>query len=307
MSLSVKRSVYIVIAALSVILFAVGSFCDLPIAETVYRPNQPVALVFTILGYVLFFGTFQLLTGALFRQQLLLSQTRIKRILCTFICSYTGLSTAVLGGAGMISDSVIGLLFPEMTLGFRHKVLIGIVLFIPPVIFGMFMNGKQAKKRIALNIIILLVIMGISFFGHVIFTSLYSRPRFRITQSGFEGLGFTPWYEPLDNAAFFSETYHLKSDAFRSFFSGHALDAVLNLAIFPALEQSFPIWKEKERFLQITALVLIPPIAFSRMVLGAHYLSDISAGMLCGLGFVILYEIIVHTNKCSANQRGKNV
>ncbi len=297
MRLAVKRNVYLVIAALSVILFTVGSFCDQTIAAAVYRPNQPAALVFTILGYVLFFGTFQLLTGALFRQLLLLSQTRIKRILCTFICCYTSISTAVLGGAGLISDSVIGLLFPNTAFGFRHTVCIGLLLFLPPVILGMFMNGKQAKKHLAYTILILLVIMAVSFFGQVIFSSLYSRPRFRITQSGLEGLGFTPWYEPIDNAAFFSETYHLKSDALRSFFSGHALDAVLNLAIFPALAQTFPIWKEKERFLQITAFVLIPPIAFSRMVLGAHYLSDISAGMLCGLGFVILYEILVHNKK----------
>ena len=304
MSLAVKRSVYLVIAALSVMLFIVGSFCDLPVAEAVYRPNQPAALFFTILGYVLFFGTFQLLTGALFQQLLHLSQTRIKRILSIVICSYTALSTAVLGGAGMVSDSVIGLLFPDISFDFRHTVLIGLVLFIPPMILGMFMNGKQAKKRIAVNIMILLVIMAVSFFGHVIFTSLYSRPRFRITQSGFEDLGFMPWYEPLDNAAYYSEIHHLKSDALRSFFSGHSLDAVLNLAIFPALAQTFPILKDKERLLQITALVLIPPIALSRMVLGAHYLSDIAAGMLCGLGYVILYEILVHNKFMRINQAG---
>ena len=130
MNATVKRGVYIVIAALSVILFIVGSFCDLTIAETVYRPNQPVALVFTILGYILFFDTFQLLTGALLRQLLNLSQTRIKRILSIVIFCYTGLSTAVLGGMGIISDSVIGLLFADTTVAFSHKVLIGIVLFI---------------------------------------------------------------------------------------------------------------------------------------------------------------------------------
>ena len=190
MNATVKRGVYIVIAVLSVILFVVGSFCDQTIAETVYRPNQPVALVFTILGYILFFDTFQLLTGALLRQLLNLSQTRIKRILSIVICCYTGLSTAVLGGMGIISDSVIGLLFSDTTFVFWQEVLIGIVLFMPPMIFGMIMNGKQAEKRLTFSILCLLVIMAVSFFGHVIFTSLYSRPRFRITQNGFDGLVF---------------------------------------------------------------------------------------------------------------------
>ena len=50
--------------------------------------------------------------------------------------------------------------------------------------------------------------------------------------------------------------------------------------------------EENKCELQIAALVLIPLIVFSRMVLGAHYLSDVSAGMLCGLGFVVLYEFL---------------
>nr|MCR5717892.1 phosphatase PAP2 family protein [Oscillospiraceae bacterium] len=87
--------------------------------------------------------------------------------------------------------------------------------------------------------------------------------------------------------------YSLKSDALRSFFSGHALDAVLNLVIFPAFSMVCTRLQQKKRELQIAALVLIPPIVFSRMVLGAHYLSDVSAGMLCGLGFVLLYEFLV--------------
>ena len=298
MSAAARRVSYLVIAVLSGILFAVGSLYDLPIAEAVYRPQYPLALAFTVLGYLLFFGPFQLLTGALCRQLMNLSQTRSKRILSAVVCCYAGLSTAVLGGMGLVSDSVIGLQFPETEFTFLRCVLIGVIVFYPPVLLGMLLNKQQADKNTVYCILILLGIMALSFFGHAIFTGLYSRPRYRITQLGLDGLTFLPWYAPLQDAAFFKESYSLKSDALRSFFSGHALDAVLNLAIFPAISL---VWLQgKERLLQCIALVLIPPIVFSRMVLGAHYLSDVSAGMLCGLGFVVLYELCTRRLRTTA-------
>ena len=285
-----KRIVYGITAILSVMFFAAGSFWDAPIAQTIYRPQQPAALVFTVLGYVLFFGAFQFLTGALCRQLMHLAQTRLKRILSAVLCGYTGLSTAVLGGMGLVSDSVLGLQFPDTDFSFLHCMLIGLAVFFPPVLLGMLLNGKQADKTAVRSLLILLVLMAVTFFGHSLFTGLYCRPRYRITQLGLDGLPFLPWYAPLQNPGALTETYHLKSDALRSFFSGHALDAMLNLAVFPAFSLVLPQLRGKERLLQYIALVLAVPIILSRMVLGAHYLSDVSAGALCGLGFVLLYE-----------------
>ena len=290
MSGAVKRTVYILIASAAGILFAAGTFFDLPAAQAVYRPNQPAALVFTVLGFILFFGSFEFLTGALCRQLMQLTESRTKRILTLAVCGYVGLSTAVLGGLGLVSDSVLGLLFPSVEFSFLHCALIGVLVFLPLVILGMCLNGKQADKTAVYSLILLLGILTLSFFGQMLFTSLTSRPRYRITQLGLEGLTFLPWYAHLQDAALLSERYALKGDALRSFFSGHAMDAVLNLAIFPAFALMIPGLQTKKRHLELAAAVLILPIAFSRMVLGAHYLSDIGAGMLCGLLLVILYE-----------------
>ena len=292
MNTTLKRTVYLGIAVLSVILFIVGSFYDLPIAQAVYRSNHPAALVFTVIGYYVFFGTFEIMTGTLCKQILNLTKSKVKRILILIVCSYTGLSTAVLGSMGLVSDSVLGLCFPDVTFTFWHSVFIGLIFLYPLVFLGMLLNGKRAEPSTVRGLLLLLCIMTVSFFGHAGFTALYSRPRFRITQQGLEGLNFQPWYAPLQSASVYSKTYNLKSDALRSFFSGHALDSVLNLAIFPAFSMVCTRLQKKKRELQIAALVLIPPIVFSRMVLGAHYLSDVSAGMLCGLGFVVLYEFL---------------
>lgn len=292
MNTTFKRIVYLCIAVLSVLLFIVGSFYDLPIALAVYRPNHPAALVFSVIGLYLFFGAFEIMTGSLCKQLLNLTKSKVKRILILIVCGYTGLSTAVLGSMGLISDSVLGLLFQNMTFTFWHNVVIGLIIFYPLVFLGMLLNGKRAEPSTIRCLLILLCILTLTFFGQIGFSELYCRPRFRITQLGYEELHFQPWYAPLQNATVYKETYHLKSDALRSFFSGHALDAVLNLAILPAFAMACTRLEEKKCELQIAALVLIPPIVFSRMVLGAHYLSDVSAGMLCGLGFVMLYEFL---------------
>ena len=55
MNTTFKRTIYLGIAGLSVILFIIGSFYDLPIAQAVYRPNHPAALVFSVIGLYLFF------------------------------------------------------------------------------------------------------------------------------------------------------------------------------------------------------------------------------------------------------------
>lgn len=292
MNTTFKRTIYLGIAGLSVILFIIGSFYDLPIAQAVYRPNHPAALVFSVIGLYLFFGAFEVMAGSLCRQLLNLTKSKAKRILILIVCSYTGFSTAVLGSMGLVSDSVLGLCFPDVTFTFWHNVVIGLIVFYPLVFLGMLMNGKRAEPSTIHCLLLLLCILTLTFFGQIGFSELYCRPRFRITQLGCEELHFQPWYAPLQNATVYKETYHLKSDALRSFFSGHALDAVLNLAIFPAFAMVFTRLEDNKCELQIAAFVLIPLIVFSRMVLGAHYLSDVSAGMLCVLGFVVLYEFL---------------
>ena len=292
MSAAAKRTAYVVIAVLAGVLFVGGSVYDLPAAQAVYRLNDPAALAFSVAGVYLFFGSFEFLTGGLCRQLMHLAKSRTKRILSVVICCYLGLSTAVLGAAALTSDSVIGLLFPEVAFTFPHCVLVGLIGFYPLLFLGMLLNGRRGDPAAVRKLILLLGLMTLTFFAHLLLTCLWSRPRFRITLLGYDGLGFLPWYRPLQNAAFYKTGYGLEGDALRSFFSGHALDAVLNLVILPAFSLVLPKLQGKERLLQWTALLLILPIAFSRMVLGAHYLSDVSAGSLCGLGYVLLYELL---------------
>ena len=73
----------------------------------------------------------------------------------------------------------------------------------------------------------------------------------------------------------------------RSFPSGHALTSTVGCAVLLLLVT--PLLRRRWRAVAIAVAILIPlVVAFARVGLGVHYLSDVVAGMLLGLGWVII-------------------
>ena len=73
----------------------------------------------------------------------------------------------------------------------------------------------------------------------------------------------------------------------RSFPSGHALTSMVGCAVLLLLVT--PLLRRRWRAVAIAVAILIPPVvAFARVGLGVHYLSDVVAGELLGLGWVVL-------------------
>lgn len=73
----------------------------------------------------------------------------------------------------------------------------------------------------------------------------------------------------------------------RSFPSGHALTSTVGCAVLLLLVT--PLLRRRWRVVAIVAAILIPlVVAFARVGLGVHYLSDVVAGELLGLGWVVL-------------------
>jgi len=73
----------------------------------------------------------------------------------------------------------------------------------------------------------------------------------------------------------------------RSFPSGHALNSMVGCAVLLLLVT--PLLRRPWRVVAIAVAILIPlVVAFARVGLGVHYLSDVVAGQLLGLGWVVL-------------------
>jgi membrane-associated phospholipid phosphatase len=73
-----------------------------------------------------------------------------------------------------------------------------------------------------------------------------------------------------------------------SFPSGHVVASTVFYGVLAALLISQTTSRVRACFIALTALVMVVLIAFSRMYLGAHYLSDVLAGILEAIAWLAL-------------------
>lgn len=297
-----KITITILMTSAAVFL-AAGSFFDLDIAKAVHVPHQPVAVIFAVVGVFCFDGSFVFFTGALLRKLLLTCKKRSGKIIATVICAYIAISTSAIGSVALFSESCLAFLFRDPPSTLPEYIFWGLLLFFPLAFIGFWVNGKNASKEDIRILIAVLISIAVAFFFSWGIKSLVMRPRPRVILKDYEGLDFYPWYLFVKPSKEIIESLSLSSDDISSYFSAHAMQAAMNMIFFPALPTVFKKLKGHEGKLFITAAVLAVLISFSRMVMGQHFLSDVSTGMLVGIVFTILFINFVYRGKGKTLQR----
>lgn len=139
-------------------------------------------------------------------------------------------------------------------------------------------NRKQALRYAATALLYFLIVI-------VIMNSLktvWGRMRFREMTDPLNE--FTRWYQICGRGKF--------DDAFASFPSGHSMNSagVILMILLPDL---IPALEGKGKMLRIFAYIWCVTIGFSRVLMGAHFASDVTVGvMLSLLIFEILYTFL---------------
>ena len=287
-----SKKLYIFLVGLCLIGLILGAFFDHDIAKEFYRENNIVAVALSVLGIYLYYGSFVFFLGVLGRQLFILSDKAVFK--CTVAVVYTcfSLFTSSYAAAAILSDSVCGLLLENNTHSLMRNIVAGLYLLWPLFPLGVIANGKRCERKVIRELIILLSLMTIAICASNLVKYIVMRPRFRVTLEGYEGVGFVPVFRHFSEGKMLKEMYDLKFDDLASFFSGHAMNGILCILIFPAYAHVFSKLKGKEKQLITLALILSIPISFSRIILGNHYLSDISFGSLVGLMFVAVITVI---------------
>ena len=91
--------------------------------------------------------------------------------------------------------------------------------------------------------------------------------------------------------------YGLERDAFKSFPSGHSLQAAAVLAAFYGLSLVYPGLRSKLGIALAVEIVFALAVMSCRMILGAHFLSDVSTGALVSVvAFFILMALQKRTS-----------
>ncbi len=197
---------------------------------------------------------------------------------------------------------------------FRHAFGVRLVeilaaLLIAGITIFAFMNIKaEHLKKLVWVVIAVVIATAISNALVAIIKKPVGRMRFRAINSdlgqafinGGQLKGFTPWYKANGQPSSaiidsFVNTYPGSKDAFQSFPSGHTCSAGTSYAIIMLpYAIDFKHKKLAKALCWTCPIVITGLVAISRIVAGAHYLSDVTfGGTIAFLCMVIAMEIFV--------------
>ena len=274
-----NRKLYYIALAPFVLGIIFGSFFDLEINKALYAPGNAFGMGFAAFGPWLGYAFLVLLCG--FFHRFAIKEKNIWLKIGFFVLSAVGLVVSVKLSADKVT-SINGFNCPDWN---WLWIIIVTILFVPVFFLGDRYGKKTDDKAILWIMVIIAGCMIVELVPIAqILKNVMRRPRYRVlAEELFENkVIFKNWWEPYKiydkMKADFGATYASFSEQFKSFPSGHASVAALLIFGLPYLSFIEPKLKGKENSLFGIGLGFTILMAFSRMTVGAHYLSDVSFG-----------------------------
>lgn len=264
-------------AAFFAVTFVIGTFFDNPIASAIFSGGNIPALVISSLGIYVFCGAFSFYFGAALSQSMKIANDFKRTIYCSFIIFF-GVIVMTVAGGSLLDINNLGGIFPEIRRTIPQMIIVFLFVFFPIAVLGFILGKRNNDPTLGRRIVLILNCMAVMFIIYEIIKTGLPRPRFRLIQEHIDGVDFHAWYDPIKNKDELIETFGIYSDNFKSFPSGHTANAILSIAILPGLAAVVPALRNKKKVLFVAGFVFGFLVLASRMVLGAHFLSDVSCG-----------------------------
>lgn len=259
------------------ITFAIGTFFDHPIAAAVFSGGNIPALIISSLGIYVFCGAFSFYFGAALSQSLKVAND-FRRVIYSAFIIFFGVIVMTIAGGSLLDINNLGGIFPEIRRTIPQMIIVFLFVFFPIAVLGFLLGRRNNDPTLARRIVLILNCMAVMFIIYEVIKTGLPRPRFRLIQEHIDGVDFHAWYDPIKNKDELIETFGIYSDNFKSFPSGHTANAILSIAILPGLAAVVPALRKKLKALFVAGFVFGFLVLASRMVLGAHFLSDVSCG-----------------------------
>lgn len=260
---------YIVIGLL---LFGLlmGSLYDLKIAEGLFTDRHWFGVVLAAFGTLPGYGLLAIFSGYLVYSEIHFKHENIYLRLLLFAASVAafGLSTYY-QGKEMFSPNA----FDKEKLEWLGY-LISLVIMSGLTMLGYYLGEKYSTKDSWKVLLTGLVICGSAILITTVAKWIFARPRYRSSVLAFGDDWFFNWWEIAHVDKVFT------SEEYKSFPSGHATGCAMAMVLLPYLTLLIPSWKKLTIPLFIGATIWTLIVCFSRMLVGAHYLSDVSMGTL---------------------------
>lgn len=240
----------------ALVLLIVGTFADLRIDQAVYMPGNGFSAFFERLAPLI--GVTVLMIGAAL-------------VFWTYKFVKENLTKLVLSGLVYLGST-----FVALALCYKYCHLFGaaygviVAILIACIVYRIPDELKRQYRWAGITIVVVfLCSMGLL----EVLKVFWGRVRFRSMQGHFDL--FTPWYHP--NGKHYLAAVGGVAEEIKSFPSGHSqwAGATLSLCLLALVN---PRWKNKESVVYGIALVYALVVMFSRMMQGAHFLSDVTVG-----------------------------
>ena len=251
-------------------MMVIGSFWDYPISQAIYDPSNPFGLFFAA------FGEYPAALGFAAAGTMLLSarnpEKRLVRIL------------QVIGGCWFVlSGAAMAAMLPKGYLNISTGLSVGIGMFCTALtVWGVARLCRGADRHTVLRVaaVFLLVI-----FADILVVNLikipWGRARMRLVAVD-DRAYFMPWWQPGKALRDTLVAAGVAAEEFKSFPSGHTANAsaLMLLCLLPMLRQKLAA---KQTLLFLIGFFWTVLVAVSRIVMGAHYLTDTIVGFAVGL------------------------
>lgn len=269
-----RKQVLISTALVLLGFMMIGTFADYPLSKALYNQNNPFGKFFAA------FGEYPAALGfAAAGAMLLAARNREKRI--------KGVLQVFAGCWFVLSGAAMAAMLPKGYLEIPTLLSVGIGLICTGLTVWRTLHLCNCADRsviIRVAVTVLLVIFADIILVNVIKVP-WGRARMRLVAVD-ERACFMPWWQLGSGLKETLIAAGVSAEEFKSFPSGHTANAsVLMLLSFIPMIQ--PRLAKKQTLLFGIGLAWTTLVALSRIVMGAHYLTDTTVGFAIGLGVLV--------------------
>lgn len=288
-----KRHFYIVIGIL-LAGFIVGSFLDLQINQAIYSEGNMFGVIMAS------FGTYPCYAGLSFAAGgLLITSIKKKDLHVIWRIVSWGLAALGYGLSVWLGSKDV----PSVN-GFNNEalempfVLANIFVFAGFTALGFIVCNKGDENKLWMSLMVMAIIFLLALLPTSFLIKLVlHRPRYRFVVNSGE-IAFHNWWESYGAYKEYIEEDHtlyghlITKEEFKSFPSGHSGSAAIMMMVLPYLSIFFKKLKGKETMMFYIGFAWTLLMMFSRLLVGAHFLTDTCMGaLIVVIVFYIGHEI----------------
>ena len=286
-----RLHIYILIGFF-LITFILGSIFDYQINKALFSDKNTSGLILSVIGTIPGYGMLAVLGGGFIALGLKKQYKLVFNIIFYILAAVLVVLGIFFSGREFFGPN-----------GFTNEKIkfVGYIIA-TPIMGGLgFLGYYLFKKSEAKYLLPLLIIMGVLIFialvpGVTLLKSIFHRPRYRSIQLyEAEGLVFHNWWTRCENYEALMGQFNLLKEEFKSFPSGHAgasLVFAFSVNFLPKLDKKYEPLQIPLFYAGFIWTILI---SFSRLWVGAHFLSDVSMGaLITAICLLIGNELVIN-------------